>query len=449
MRGFCIQNDIKSYFLTRKIVMFPTIALIAHDSQKEQAIAFAANHAPVLARYRLIATGTTGQRIQDATGLVVEKMLPGAEGGDTQVAAEICQGHVAAVFFFVDPLYAQPHEPHIQAVLRLCNVHNVALATNLSTAEALIQHFAHKLVAHLIFNPIAGQGNSAQDLDLIRQLLTPHLSLHIHETAAETHPKELVQEVLAQGADLVIASGGDGTISAIAGALIGTDVPLGIIPRGTANAFAVALGIPRLLPVRAACQIILAGQTRKVDAARCNGIPMILLAGIGYEAEMVDLASRELKDQWGAMAYLMAGWQMLDEQDQFEAEIEAAGEVYELQASAITVANAAPPTSVLAQGGGEVIYDDGLLDLTIAAAETKLQAVTTMLRMLGAALVRSGTQQQNVVHGRARTIKITTNPPQKVVVDGEVIGTTPLTVDCIPGGLMVLAPSLGLERTEG
>lgn len=423
--------------------MFSTIALIAHDSQKDQIANLAVTHAPVLSRYRLIATSTTGQRIQDATGLAIEKKLSGPQGGDTQIAAEICQGHVVAVIFLVDPLYAQPHEPDIQALLRVCNVHNVALATNLNTAEAIIQKLANSLVAHLIFNPVAGQGNAEQELELIRQLLQPHMSLHVHETTAETDPKELVQTALEQDADLVIASGGDGTISAVAGALIGTGIPLGIIPRGTANAFAVALGMPRLLPVRNACQVILAGHQRKVDAARCNGIPMILLVGIGYEAEMVDLASRELKEQWGVMAYLMAGWQTLDEQDQFSAQIEAGGEIYDLQASAITVANAAPPTSVLAQGAGEVIYDDGLLDVTIAAAETKVQAITTMLRMLGAALVRSGTQQQNVVHGRAKTITITTTPPQKVVVDGEVIGTTPVKVECIPNGLTVIAPVIG------
>lgn len=421
--------------------MSSTIALIAHDSQKDAIVNFALTHAPVLARYRLIATGTTGQRIQDATGLTIHPKRSGPVGGDTQIAAEVCEGKVIAVIFLVDPLYAQPHEPDIQALLRVCNVENVSLATNLSTAEAIITQLAQKLVAHLIFNPVAGQGNADQELDLIRQLLQPHMSLHIHETTPETNPRELVQEALSQKADLIIASGGDGTISAVAGALIGTGIPLGVIPRGTANAFAAALGIPRVLPVRTACQIILAGQTRAVDAALCNDLPMILLAGVGYEAEIVDMATREMKEQWGAMAYLMAGWQMLDEQDRFQAEIEAEGEIQNIQASAITVANAAPPTSVLAQGGGQVIYDDGLLDITIAAAETKLQAVTTMLRMLGAALVKMGTQQQNVVHGRARKLKITTDPPQKVVVDGEVIGTTPIVVECVPKGLLVLAPN--------
>jgi diacylglycerol kinase family enzyme len=95
----------------------------------------------------------------------------------------------------------------------------------------------------------------------------------------------------------------------------------------------------------------------------------------------------------------------------------------------------------LAQGAGQVIYDDGLLDITIATSETKMQAVTTMLKMLGSALVGADAQQQNVLHGRAKEITITTNPPQKVVVDGEVIGMTPITLECIPKGLSVLAPT--------
>jgi diacylglycerol kinase (ATP) len=421
--------------------MTATIALIAHDAKKDDIVAFATQHKPVLGRYRLIATGTTGQRIQDATGLAVDRKLSGPMGGDTQIAAEICDGDVVAVVFLVDPLYAQPHEPDILALVRVCNVQNIPIATNLATAEAIITGLAKQQIAHLIYNPVAGQGDSQQELNLIKQLLRPHMSLHVHVTKPDVEPMALVERAIAMGADMIIASGGDGTVSAVAGALIETHIPLGIIPRGTANAFAVALGIPRLLTIRNACQIILAGNTRKVDAARCNGLPMILLAGVGYEAETVELASRELKDQWGAMAYLMAGWQLLDEQGQFDAVIEAEGEIQHIQAAAITVANAAPATSVLAQGGGQVLFDDGLLDITIATAETKLQAVTTMLRMLGAALVQSETQQKNVVHGRSRKIRITTDPPQKVVVDGELVGTTPIEVECIPDGLTVLAPN--------
>ena len=424
--------------------MSTTIALIAHDSKKDDIVNFAKEHAPLLGRYRLIATGTTGQRIEAATGLSVERMLSGPLGGDAQIAAEVAIGNVLAVIFLVDPLYAQPHEPDIQALLRICNVHNVPLATNLATAEAIITRFAKTLMAYLIYNPVSGQGNPEQDLDLIRELLEPHLHLQVRITEPEDDPGALAREAIADSVDLIIASGGDGTVSAVADALIGTGIPLGIIPRGTANGFAVTLGISRFTPIRNACQVILGGYTRTVDAARCNGLPMILLAGVGYEAATVEMASRELKNQWGALAYLMAGWQAIEGQELFETKIETEGEVYQFQAHAITIANAAPPTSVLAQGAGEVVFDDGLLDVTIASAENRLQGITTMFRMLGGAITRTNIEQQNVVHVRTPRLRVTADPPQKVVVDGEIVGETPIEVECIPDALTVLVP-----KTQG
>lgn len=423
--------------------MTATIALIAHDAKKDDIVNFARKHAPVLGRYRLIATANTGQRIAAETGLVVEQLAPGMMRGDVQIAAEVVAGNTIAVIFLVEPFYVQPVEPNVQTILQVCQVHNVAIATNLSTAEAIVSSLAKTLVAHLIYNPVSGQGNAEQELTLIRELLEPHLNLHLHFTEPEIDPATLATQAIAAQADIVIASGGDGTVSAIAGALIGSGIPLGIIPRGTANAFAVSLGIPRLLPIRNACQIILANNTRTVDAAKCNGLPMILLAGVGYEAGTVERASRELKDRWGAMAYLMAGWQLLDESMLFDTQIETEeGKNYNFQATAITIANAAPPTSVLAQGAGQVIFDDGLLDVTIATADNKLEAVSAMLRMFGAAITRTEFEHKNVIHGRAKWLKLTTNPPQKVVLDGEIIGTTPIEVECIPGGLTVLAPKV-------
>ncbi|HEY9301947.1 MAG TPA: methylglyoxal synthase, partial [Phormidium sp.] len=419
-----------------------TIALIAHDTKKDDIVNFARKHEPLLGRYKLIATANTGQRIASETGLSVDKLAAGSMGGDVQIAAEVVAGNIIAVIFLVEPIYVQALEPNVQTLLRICQIHNVAIATNLSTAEAIVSSLAKTLVAHLIYNPVSGQGNSEQELSLIQGLLEPHLNLQVHFTEPDVDPATLATEAIATKADIIIASGGDGTVSAVAGAMIGSGIPLGIIPRGTANAFAVSLGIPRLLPIRNACQIILANNTRTVDAAKCNGLPMILLAGVGYEAGTVERASRELKDRWGAMAYLMAGWQLLDEPVLFDTEIEAEeGKIYNFQAGAITIANAAPPTSVLAQGAGQVIFDDGLLDITIATPENKLDAVSAMLRMFGAAITKTEFEHKNVIHGRVKWLKLTTNPPQKVVVDGEIIGTTPIEVECIPGGLKVLAPN--------
>lgn len=115
-----------------------TIALIAHDGKKDAMVAFAQAHCDLLAHFQLIATGTTASRIEEATDLSVEAMLSGPMGGDAQIAARIAEGIVQLVIFLVDPLYAHPHEPDIQGLLRVCNVYNVPLATNVATATLLL-----------------------------------------------------------------------------------------------------------------------------------------------------------------------------------------------------------------------------------------------------------------------------------------------------------------------
>lgn len=255
-----------------------TIAFIAHDRKKDSIVNFAKQHQGLLARYRLLATETTGQRIQGATNLAVDCLRSGPMGGDAQIAALVAEERVTAVIFLVDPLNAQVQEPDIHLLQRICAIYNVPLATNLATAEAIAQSLRQTRVARLIFNPVSGQGNAEEELAFIKQMLEPAMNLAVHFTTPKVSAEQLAQEAIAAQADLIIASGGDGTVSAVAGELMGTDIPLGIIPRGTANAFAVALGIPaRLTPLRSACETILAGKTRIVDAARCNGLPMNVL----------------------------------------------------------------------------------------------------------------------------------------------------------------------------
>jgi len=115
-----------------------TIALIAHDGKKDDMIRFVRQHQEMLARFRLIATGTTGERIQQATGLSVERMRSVPYGGDAQIAARVAQGEIAGVFFLVDPLYAHPHEPDISSLQRICNVYDIPLATNEASARFLL-----------------------------------------------------------------------------------------------------------------------------------------------------------------------------------------------------------------------------------------------------------------------------------------------------------------------
>ena len=121
-----------------------TIALIAHDTKKDDLVAFAQRHRELLGQHNLIATGTTGGQLMQAIGLPITRMLSGPLGGDAQIAARVAQGEVAAVLFILDPLYAHPHEPDIQGLMRVCNVYNLPLATNLATAELVLMGlFSH------------------------------------------------------------------------------------------------------------------------------------------------------------------------------------------------------------------------------------------------------------------------------------------------------------------
>jgi methylglyoxal synthase len=115
------------------------IALIAHDKKKDDLVKFVTAYRHIFANHRLFATGTTGQRIIEATGLSIKRFQSGPLGGDQEIGAMIAKNEMDIVFFFRDPLTAQPHEPDVSALIRLCDVFSIPLATNMGTAEILIK----------------------------------------------------------------------------------------------------------------------------------------------------------------------------------------------------------------------------------------------------------------------------------------------------------------------
>lgn len=111
------------------------IALIAHDKKKDDMVEFVQRYKDVFNQHELFATGTTGRIISENTGLKVHRFLSGPLGGDQQIGSKIAEGEINFVIFLRDPLTAQPHEPDVSALLRLCDVHHVPLATNIGSAE--------------------------------------------------------------------------------------------------------------------------------------------------------------------------------------------------------------------------------------------------------------------------------------------------------------------------
>ncbi len=120
-----------------------TLALIAHDGKKAQMVSFVKDHYRMLEKYHLIATSTTGTLIAEA-GLKVRRVLSGPLGGDAQIASEVAMGHCQGVVFLRDPLGMHPHDPDISTLMRICDVHNIPLATNLASAQLLIRGLQKK-----------------------------------------------------------------------------------------------------------------------------------------------------------------------------------------------------------------------------------------------------------------------------------------------------------------
>ena len=114
------------------------IALIAHDVKKELMVQFCIAYSGILSQHNICATGTTGKLVSEATGLEITRFLCGYQGGGEQIASRIAYNEIDMVLFFRDPITAKPNEPNDMTILRLCDVHNIPIATNIATAEVLI-----------------------------------------------------------------------------------------------------------------------------------------------------------------------------------------------------------------------------------------------------------------------------------------------------------------------
>ncbi|MBD2426997.1 YegS/Rv2252/BmrU family lipid kinase [Phormidium sp. FACHB-1136] len=427
-----------------------TLALLAHPARVDSLVDWLLHNPQVLYHFDLLTTPELIATLEQRWGNTKPRWakLPSIEaGGDIVLAHQILAGEVAGVFFLADPQVMATVSPNFPLVLRACQIHDIPIACTEASARLMLRGLAQGSVAYMIFNPVAGQGNPNIDLATIREILEPQILVNVIMTQPNVDPADQAREIIATiqskqendiGQSLIIASGGDGTVSAVAGATIGTGIPLGIIPRGTANAFSVGLGIPTNL--RAACATILAGNTHVVDAARCNDTPMILLAGLGFEAGMVDKASRELKNELGNLAYLLAGVKQLATAQPFTATVEFEDQVTQFTTTAITIANVAPATSVLAQGLGRVIPDDGLLEVTIATGQTRFQNLSALVSLAASATRGNPNQREDILGFRTPKLKITTDPPQKLVIDGEMVEANPVEFECIPDGLTIFAP---------
>lgn len=295
----------------------------------------------------------------------------------------------------------------------------------------------------LIWNERAGSAASVE-VTALQQRLHELLAADVlvERISSSRSASACTRAALDAGAAVVIAAGGDGTVSGVAAELVGRDAALGVLPLGTSNSFAAAMGIPADLDD--ALALLATDQRRVVDAARVRGPAgertMILHCTIGFHAAVIAETPTSAKRRWGVLAYAATALRRLASLDTFALEVTTGDHVVRCRATALVAANLAPIKTVLAHGPSHVLADDGLVDATIIAAETFTEAIATGLHLWRSALEGEPATRDNVGSLSAAELTATADPPQPVLVDGEAFGETPVTITSLPRALRVVAP---------
>jgi YegS/Rv2252/BmrU family lipid kinase len=305
---------------------------------------------------------------------------------------------------------------------------------------------------HVIINPASGQ--SMPILYTLNQIFNKFD--YDWEVSITKKPKDgyrLAKEAAAAGFDIVAAYGGDGTIAEVASGLIGADVPLAILPGGTANVMSVELGIPNDL--EGACELFCGteNQARWVDMGQIEDRFFLLRVGIGFEAAMVQEASREAKAGMGVLAYLLSALGNLRNPPQATYRITMDGKVVESEGMTCIVANSGslgrPGISLVP----DVQVDDGLLDVivvrqadlrTLLAFTANVAGLTNATPVAGDGDIEDVVEEteKNLQHWQAREIEIESDPIQPVHSDGEMIGDTPIRCQVLPRAVQILVPKV-------
>lgn len=265
-------------------------------------------------------------------------------------------------------------------------------------------------------------------------------------TRSPGHGGELAA-ALASRYDSVFTLGGDGTAMEVVGALVGTHVPVGILPGGTGNLIARALGVP--LDVRDAVRALLAAPAIALDLGCLTtdaGLRrhFAFATGTGADATMVANAPGWLKRHAGVLAYIGSGMGAMLRREVFGIRITVDGEVFEGRASQVMVANLGRVLNGLLTLGPDIRPDDGQLDLCVYTGGRMADVVRVGLK-----LVRGDFRADPCLTFRTgRRFRVETVPPRPVQADGELLGTTPFEVTVVPGGARLLAPGVRAHSTR-
>ena len=293
--------------------------------------------------------------------------------------------------------------------------------------------------AVLITNPAAARHAARAVMGIRDTLRAGGWDVEVRATAEPGDARRFATEARVAGADVVVCYGGDGTAMQAAAGLVGSGIPLGLVPGGTGNILARNLRLPRR-PV-AAARAMLVGETLAIDVGvveRADGQHYFAVcAGAGFDAEVMRLTTAPLKRRWLTAAYMVRALGALPEVRSADLRVTVDGTAHEVRAAMALVANCAelfPPYFKLTEG---IRLDDGLFDLVTLRADGAVESAAAFLELLRGS--KNGAGRVRFARGRSFRIEVIGGPPLGVQLDGEVVGTTPFEVRLLPGALRVLA----------
>ena len=300
----------------------------------------------------------------------------------------------------------------------------------------------------LIANPVAGGGKWKTYKEEILSHLNSQFRVTIYETTPELDATWQAHQSIKAGNEILIACGGDGTVTEVATVTREHQKVLGIIPLGTANALSqIVYGLrSKLAPITRACEVICEQQYTPVDTAECNGRLMLLVSAIGFESQMIEHADREEKNNGGQMAYLEGLWKAMNTSNPQKLQVTVDDESFELDTPSFVIANAAPLSTALAQGGDLPDMTDGELDITwLTPTEDDMPLFTVAELVFGNEQTKKSSQI--IHHKRAKQVSIKLPEEQTYVIDGETYTTSEITVKCQARNLNILADSKRFDES--
>lgn len=289
---------------------------------------------------------------------------------------------------------------------------------------------------HVVINP--GSGQPRPILHTLNAVFRPRaIEWEISLTQKSGDAERFARQAAENGVDIVAAYGGDGTVMEVARGIMGLETALAIFPGGTANLLAVELGIPKDLSKAAELAVDEHSAIHSIDVGKAGSEYFLLRAGMGFPARKVEYADRKLKDQFGIMAYSLAALKALTAQNEANYHLTVDGKSFHMRTRACEVYNAGNMGVAGTSPVPGISVKDGLLDLVMLREKVS--------RTLLAHDIDNSISTGNDLfdHWQARQICIESDPPQPVHIDGEMVGTTPITIDILPRAIRVVAPARG------